>query len=318
MAGLFYIFHGDDSHSQRETLAEIESRLGDATMVDLNTNHLQGRDLILSDLLHACNSVPFLAEKRLVIVEDLLVSEPLFLEELQEYLPNLPDTTRLVLLESKELSESNPILLLAINEDSGYVKSFMRPMGLNLERWIRRKVSDGDGSISSRAVHLLAINVGNDLNLLDQEIEKLLLYKNGESIEPEDVTLLCPYVAEASIFDLVDAMGNRNGKIAAQILTKKLDEGTDPAFLFAMVIRQFRLLIQTKELAQEGCQQSEIANRLNIHGFVAGKVMQQSHNFDAAQLEEIYAHLLEIDVGAKIGRTELTTELSLLVAGVAG
>jgi DNA polymerase-3 subunit delta len=318
MAGLFYVFHGDDSHSQRETLAEIESRLGDATMVDLNTNHLRGRDLAISELLHACNSVPFLAEKRLVIIEDLLLSEPPFLEGLQEYLPNLPDTTRLVLLESKEISKSHPIVLLATNEETGYVKSFIRPVGLTLERWIRRKVSDGDGSISSRAVHLLAINVGNDLDLLDQEIEKLLLYKNGESIEPEDVTLLCPYVAEASIFDLVDAMGNRNGKIAAQILRKKLDEGTDPSFLFAMVVRQFRLLIQTKELAQLGCQQSEIANRLNIHGFVAGKVMQQSHNFDSAQLEEIYAHLLEIDVGAKTGRTELITELSLLVAGVAG
>jgi len=165
---------------------------------------------------------------------------------------------------------------------------------------------------------MLAINVGNDLDLLDQEIEKLLLYKNGESIEPEDVTLLCPYVAEASIFDLVDAMGNRNGKIAAQILNKKLDEGTDPSYLFAMVVRQFRLLIQAKELTEEGCQQSEISNRLNIHAFVAGKVMQQSHNFDSTQLEEIYDHLLEIDVGAKTGRTELTTSLSLLVAGVAG
>ena len=126
----------------------------------------------------------------------------------------------MVLLESEELSESNPILLLATNEDSGYVKSFIRPVGLKLERWIRRNVSDGDGSISSRAVHLLAINVGNDLDLLDQEIEKLLLYKNGESIEPEDVTLLCPYVAEASIFDLVDAMGNRNGKIDRGSITE--------------------------------------------------------------------------------------------------
>ncbi len=218
MAGLFYIFHGDDAHAQRETLGRIKAKVGDATMVDLNTTVFTGRDITMAALQHACNSVPFLANKRLVVVEDLLINNPPFLDELILFLPQLPDSTRLVLIESKKLKENHPLLKLANLDASGYVKLFEKPEGAGLERWIRSRVADGEGTISPRAVHLLAINVGNNLELMDREIEKLILYKDGQIIEPEDVTLLCPYVAEASIFDLVDALSTRNGRIAARIL----------------------------------------------------------------------------------------------------
>jgi DNA polymerase-3 subunit delta len=318
MAGLFYIFHGDDAHAQRETLGRIKAKVGDATMVDLNTTVFTGRDLTLAALQHACNSVPFLANKRLIIVEDLLINNPPFLDELILFLPQLPDSTRLVLIESKKLKENHPLIKLANLDESGYVKLFEKPEGAGLERWIRSRVADGEGTISPRAVHLLAINVGNNLELMDREIEKLILYKDGQIIEPEDVTLLCPFVAEASIFDLVDALSTRNGRIAARILNEKIDEGTDPLFLFAMFIRQFRLLIQAKEMALQGSNPAEIAEKLKIHGFVAGKVFQQSQNFSHSQLEEVYRHLLDIDVAVKSSKTDLTTAISLLVAGVTG
>ena len=318
MSGLFYVFHGDDAHGQRETLAEIKSRLGDASMVDLNTTIFSGRDTSLAALQHACNSVPFLADKRLVIVEDLLINDPDFLDELLLYLPQLPDSARLVLIESKPLKSSHPALTLARESESGFVRVFERPKGAGLERWIRQRVADGGGMISPRAVHLLAINVGNNLELLDREIEKQILYKNGEIIEPEDVTLLCTYVAEASIFDLMDALSSRNGRIAARILNEKIEEGTDPSYLFAMFIRQFRLLIQAKEMALQGSNPAEVASKLKIHSYVAGKVFHQSQNFSHSQLQEVYKHLLEIDIDVKTSKTDLTTAISLLVAGVTG
>jgi DNA polymerase-3 subunit delta len=164
----------------------------------------------------------------------------------------------------------------------------------------------------------LVSSTGNDLALLANEIEKLVLYGlDRGTITPEDVTLLCPYAAEASIFDLVDALGTRDGRAAATLLQSKLDEGADPFYLFAMIVRQFRLLIQVKELADEGLHPPAIASRLKIHSFVAGKIYQQSHHFSQAQLEQIYAHLLETDVGVKTGQADMITSMSLLVAGLA-
>jgi DNA polymerase-3 subunit delta len=85
-----------------------------------------------------------------------------------------------------------------------------------------------------------------------------------------------------------------------------------------MFIRQYRLLIQVKELAESGQPPTEIAKTLKIHTFVSGKLHQQNKNFSLEQLEQIYDHLLDIDVGVKTGRTDMVTALDLLIAGLAG
>lgn len=319
---MFYLFHGDDRYSQKETLASLQAKLGDPAMLDLNTTHFDGL-VPLVDLRQACDVVPFLAQVRLVIVQDLFTAKPdkAFLDELVAYLPTVPETTRLFFLESQALPQNHPVLKLAQQEKKGYAKLFARPQGNALEKWIRQRVAEQNGRITPRAVHMLATNIGNNLQLLDREVEKLLLYK-GDFNQPEvaidagDVSLLSPHVAEANIFDLVDALGNRNGKKAATLLQQKLNEGTDPFYLFAMIVRQFRLLIQVKELVETGARPPAIARALKMHSFVAGKLYQQSQHFSLAQLEQIYRHLLDVDVGVKTGGSDMITALNLLVAGL--
>jgi DNA polymerase-3 subunit delta len=287
-------------------------------MLDLNTNRFEGQRVSFSELQHACNSIPFLAEKRLVIVNDIFNQKRAFQDELLALLPDLPETTRLVFLESKSLPKRHPARKLAETHEKGFIKEFKPLEGGQLEGWVRQRVKTAGGKIQPYAAHLLAANAGNDLALLNNEIEKLILYKGQDTIEPDDVALLCPYVAEASIFDLVDALGERKGKAAAQLLHKKFREGTDPFYLFAMFIRQFRLLIQVKESAEHGQSPPEIAKTLKLHPFPTGKLHAQSQNFTLPQLEQIYAHLLDIDIGVKTGRTDMETALDLLVAGLAG
>lgn len=313
----FYIFHGDDDHTIRKALAGLREQMGDPSMLDLNTSRFEGGTVSFSELRHACDTIPFLSEKRMVIVSDLFAANPPFLEELLAYLPEVPESTRLFFVESRRLPKNHKAVKAAMGSEKGYVKHFERPQGGKLDRWILDRAKSGGGKMTPRAAHMLAINVGNDLTLLDNEIEKLVLYKGAEPIEVDDVSLMCPYVAEASIFELVDAIGSRHGRTAAQLLHQKLSGGADPSFLFAMVVRQFRLIIQIKELAEAGLKPLDIARELQIHSFVAGKLAQQSHNFTFEQLEQIYAHLLDVDVRVKTGRTDMITALNLLVAAVA-
>jgi DNA polymerase III subunit delta len=314
---MFYIFHGNNSHSQREALAQKQAELGDPAMLSLNTTQFEA-NVSLAQLRQTCDSMPFLAEKRLVIVHNLLNSKADFIAELAGYLPQLPETTRLFFLEETKLLATHPLIKLAESSDKGHVRLYERPEGVQLERWVRQRVESKGGKISPRALHMLTLNAGNDLQLLDNEIEKLVLYRlaDGSAIKAEDVALLCPHVAEANIFNLVDALGQMNGRLAAQLLQQKVNEGMEPFQLFAMFIRQFRLLIQVKELADAGHRPPEIAKTLRLHGFVAGKLHQQCQRFSMAQLEQIYDHLLEIDLGVKTGRTEIVTALELFTAGV--
>lgn len=319
----FYVFHGEDEFTRAETLADFERQLGPPDTVDLNTIVLDGADVTLADLRHACDAIPFLAEKRLVIVEDLLSGiasreDQGLRDALTEYLPRLPETTRLVFVEEEALPSTHPILELAQRAETGYVKRFERPDAKALPRWIGERAREHGGEIEPRAAHRLAVVVGDDLRLLDQEIAKLVTYTNAErAITTADVERLVPYSQDAVIFDLVDALGQRDGRAAAQTLHRLLDEGEHPLGLLGMVVRQFRLLIQVEELKAKGASAREVARVLELHPFPARKLCNQAPHFTAAQLEKIYRHLSDTDVKIKTGEIEAEVALDLLVAGLA-
>lgn len=316
----FYVFYGPDEFTQKETLADLRSKMGDdPAMVDLNTTYFDGRHVSLSELRHACSVFPFLSDKRLVVVEGLLNRlEGKDREALLALLPELPSTTRLVFLEESGLSANNPFVKLARNSPSGYARLFEVPKGRALEGWIQQRVEAHGGTIDPRAAGLLAANVGEDLRLLEMEIRKLVTYTGlKRPIEPEDIELLTPYAEQVVIFDLVDAIGQRQRKVASTLLRRKLDEGEEPLYLLAMIIRQFRLLIQVKEQQEQGASTEETGRLIHLHPYVTGKIAQQANNYALARLEAIYRQLLDTDVAIKTGQVEPGTALDLLVVELA-
>jgi DNA polymerase-3 subunit delta len=253
-----------------------------------------------------------------VLVRELLVggSNRPIITALLAYLPRLPATTVLVLIESGKVRDTNAVMkwVRSADKNSARARLFERPKEAALDRWIVKQVQERGGQIEGQATRMLAVNVGNDLRTLHHEIEKLTLYRNGELIRSADVTLLSPYVAAAGIFDLVDAIGNQDGRNAARLFHELLAQGSDPFYLFSMFIRQFRLLIQARELLDERHLSADIARLIGVHPFVAGKLAQQARRFTLPDLEAIHTRLLEIDLGVKTGRTDLATALQLLIA----
>ncbi len=326
---MFYLFHGKDEYSCSLELASMKAKLGDPTTVDLNTTVIDGKKASFDELTFACDAAPFLAEKRLVIVNDLAArcealrgeasegseQATAFLQHLEEYLDRLPETTRLVFVERSEIKKSNPLHKRASKSDHGYVRRFTPPKGGALDRWITERVREKGGRIEPRAVNLLATFVGNDLRLLDQEIEKLLTYVGEERpVAKGDVELLVSYVREADIFEMVDALGRRDVRRAMELLHRLLEDGQHPLYLLHMITRQFRILLQIKELLAKGTSREDITALLSLHPYVAQKMMRQAPSFSIAELEAIYHRLLELDVAVKTGEMQEPLALSLFVA----
>jgi len=315
---MYYLFHGKDTFSQHAFLAGLLAKEGDADMVSLNTTRLAGK-VTFNELQGACDAMPFLARVRVVIVEGLFAAgvDRAFLDRLVAYLPTMPATTRLFFLEADALPSTHRLLRLIDEDKTGRAKLFELPTGNELERWLRGHVAERGGHIAPAAVQALAANVGSDLAALGNEVEKLLLYVGPEgTITAEDVALLSPYAGEAEIWDLVDALGGRQASRVAVLFQEKLNEGKEPFYLFSMFIRQFRLLLQTKSLLESGERAAGIAQQLKLRPFAAEKLVRQAAGFSMAQLEQIYRRLLEIDMQAKTGQTDLVTALHLLIAGV--
>lgn len=324
---MFYLFHGEDEYSRTLALAEMKAKVGDPSISELNIISLDGEALTLEELIRACDTPPFLSQRRLVIVRDLVSQfEPRrgakkrefppakreLVEGLKEYLPHLPLSTRLVFIEEKLISKSNPIHRLASQLEGGFVREFIPPKGDPLRQWIRERVKEKGGQISPSAVEELANFLGNDLRLLDQEIEKLVTYARERPIEKEDVDLLVSQVQVATIFSLVDALGHRDSQKATLYLHGLMDAGQPLLYIFFMITRQFRLLLEAKELQIEGLGRQAIQTRLGLHPFVAQKLAEQAGNFSRSRLEAIHHRLLEVDIAIKTGQMEPQLALDLL------
>lgn len=333
---MYYILHGEDELSRSEAINRLRVKMGDPQFADLNTTQFDGRKLSLGELQHACDAVPFLTDKRLVIVENMLArfdprrakseddageteeeANPTLAKDLIAYLERLPDTTRLVFVESKTLAKNNPVLKHALSigdEKKAYVKEFTAPTERALPKWIQDRVKAKGGTIEPGAITELAAHIGTDLRLLDNEIEKLMTYRAKETIRAEDVRTLVASVRESDVFALVDAIGRRETKSALKLLHDQLHHNAAPIYLLAMITRQFRLLLQMKDLATRGRTMEEAREQLKLHPFVASKTWNQALNFSLPQLEAIYQKLLDTDVAIKTGRSEPVLALDILIA----
>lgn len=324
----FYIFHGDDDIRREQALAKMRSAMGDDG--DLNRSEFDGALTPVPEVLAAVKSFPFLSDKRLVIVKGLIShitgkgagqAGKKARSRLIEELPNLPDYARLVMVETALLSDKNRLLKAIQDMERGYVSAFKKPR--NLAAWIaKRAKAEYDADITPQAAQALASVVEDDLRRADNELYKLVCYvHDAHPIGENDVAVLTPYVPQANVFEMVDALAIGDGERALRLINQTLhDNPRDPGFgLFGLIARQFRLLLMVKDHLNRGGggQSQTIAKALGVHPFVAGKVAQQSRDFTAAQLDAILKRLQKYDQDMKTGRIDVRLALDLLVTSLA-
>jgi DNA polymerase-3 subunit delta len=313
---MLYLLHGENGLQRQEALAKIVAESGlTADFRDMNTEILEG-PVSTSDLRRACSTMPFLGEVRIVVARDVLTkARSEAVREIVEFLPEMAPTTLLVFDENKTLPKNHP-LLKNIKAADIEVQHFTVPDTRSLPGWIVQRTRSYNRQIEGRAAAILAQNIGGNLRLLDQEIQKLMLYAGDRGeITVEDVRVMVPYIQSADvIFQLVDAVGQRDGRRAADYLHRLLAVGEHPLGIFGMVVRQFRLLIQIRWLIDQHYAQPQIVSRLKLHPYVAKKVSAQAGHFTPAQLRDAYDLLAGADLSIKRGEVPADIALDLLVA----
>jgi DNA polymerase-3 subunit delta len=327
--GLLRILLGEDDYSIRQELDEIRRELGDAVMLETNTVKLEGHSLTAEEMRSVCLAIPFLAEKRLVIISGLLErfennrggarkkrkkaeSGPAAEHEVfAGIIQQLPESTVVVLVDNKAKS-SNP--LLAAVSGCGKVTQFPRLRGERLKQWIRQRVTEEGGSISSEAVENLAGMIGGDLWQMSNEINKLVIYAAGRRIELADVSLVTSHSQEANIFAMLDAVFEFKAGTAEQLLFKLLQNGAAPAYLMTMLARQVQLVIRAREMLSRRVSDGEIQRRLGLAEFAMRRTLAQANRYSARRLSIMYHKLLEADMAIKTGRSDAEMALTLLVA----
>lgn len=341
------LIHGPAELLRTEALAELTAGIAtDPELAALNTSHLDGRTMTLADLHNAADTLPFLAERRLVIVENLLArlaapgkrkskeaapaadeGDPAEPEPEPEdtktqgkaflaYFDQTPHSTELVLLEADTASGPGLRRMQELARDGqAHIIVCEKPRKNDLPEWIRNRARGRKVKLDAAAIQDLAEFVGEDLRQLDQELIKLADYAGERIVTREDVRALVPATRAASVFEMVDALGLGNGSTAGRLMQHALDvDGEPPLRLLAMIARQYRLLIQVKALQAQGARPPEIARTLNIGEWTVPRFVNQANRHSFPRLERAMERILAADEAIKTGKLSDREAMDVLLA----
>ncbi len=342
------LIHGPAELLRSEALAHIRRQLADdPTLSDLNTTRLDGSQCTVAELENACDTLPFLAERRLVIVEGLLrrlsarpkkaagrlagaeMSEEAEGEEaapelskaqgkaLLAYLDRVPQEADLIFTEAETMTGGAVLrrLLELQGEGRARVTLCVPPRRSEMPDWIRARARLRKIQLEPLAVADLAEFVGDDLRQLDQELIKLRDYAGERAVTRADVRRLVPATRAANVFDLVEALGNGDAPAAARLMRHALDADAEPALrLLAMIARQYRLLIHAKALQAQGRKAQDIAHEVGVPDWTAQRLLGQSARHTFARLEQGMESILAADEAIKTGKLTDREAMDVLLA----
>ncbi|MEK7672959.1 MAG: DNA polymerase III subunit delta [Patescibacteria group bacterium] len=295
-----YLFFGDDLFSSYQKLnfwqKEFSKKFDESSL-----EILDGKKMDVKDFSTNINSLPFLSEKRMIVIKNFLDegkkdNQKFVADSLEDSI----DSCIIIFHETEAPEKSNPVYKKIAK--IGTLQEFPKLSLRETYKWIVDKAKKDNIKISLSTADYLSQYCKPELWSLNNELEKLQLYANGQEITPKMIDDLCIQSLTASVFKLTDSIAEKNQKGAIKSFQVLCDSGEDPNKVFFMIIRQFRILLQVKDLMDRGERELSIVKKLALHPFVVKKSLYQCKNFPAQTLAEIYKKLLHIDKGVKTGR----------------
>ncbi len=310
--------YGEDAFRLRakvRQLREAFEKKFDTVGMNVSVFPASAEGIDAHEVLQAVMSLPFLSEKRLVIVRDLLASIKKPDANFLERWARIPDSTIFIVQETGETNvvEKHPLFLAST---AAHHYAFPILQGAARDRWVREEIASRGGSIQPDVLRLFVETVDGDSWTTHQEIEKMLACAQGGVITRAIVSELVNVNAQGNIFALMDAISQKNKALVMQLLESQRAFGSEEGYLFHMLARQARLLLCVRSLLDDrvSVTASDVAHELKIPPFVAGKTLSQARAYTRATCEHLHDRVFESDRQIKTGVIGPRLAVDLLVA----
>lgn len=296
-----YLFEGVEENIKAATLTALRKAILPEGFEELNESLMDSpaTDAIIA----ACETLPFMADKRLVVVREhpALTGRADADEKLIAYIPQVPESTVLVFIAQGK-ADARKKLYSAIKKINGIV-TFSALTDAELNAWVVKNFSGLGKACSAQVAALLTFTVGSDTALLRTEIEKLAaLTGERDAITEADVQAVATRSVECTVFELVDAVvAGQQGK-AFGLLRDMLTSGSDRLGILAMLLRQFRLMQHIKIMQFEKLSSQDIKQRLGIAPFAAERCMRQASGYSGGQVKRAVRICLDAEYRVKSGQ----------------
>ena len=303
-----YLLYGEEAFLKNSYKNRLkEAIIGDDTM---NFARFEGKGLDVDELIRLADTMPFFAERRLILVEDSGFFKSAS-DALVQYLPSMPDTTILLFVET-EVDKRNRLYKKV--KDMGYAAELNRQDSAQLARWAGGILTREQKKITKHTMELFLSMAGDDMENIRMELEKLISYTLGrEVITDEDVLAVCTVQVTNRIFEMVSAIVNRQPRKAMDLYEDLLTLKEPPMRILFLIARQFNQLLQVKDLMGKGMDKGTIASKLKMQPFVVRKTMPQARQFGREQILSYVEFCVETEEAVKSGRLQDRLAVELLI-----
>jgi DNA polymerase-3 subunit delta len=306
---MIYVLYGIDDFSIRQELLEIQNAIMQDDIFNADVTKFYALSSTLTQIKEVCSTVPFMASKRLVILEGLLslfdsgveanrgkAAKRDHWKSFDSYVKEIPETTDLILIDG-DINDRNKLLRQLAGDAN--VRSFPPIRDNNLINWINRKAKCEGCTISVPAVKLLADVVGSNLWIMQGEINKLSLYCSDKHITVEDVNTVVSdlFSREVKIFDAIDSIFLGNNPEFLKVIRKLQNEGMMTSQVVTMFARQLRLLLLAKHLQGKEVKTGALGKLSSYtnNRWVAQKILDQSRKYPEGVLRNIHTAVIGVD-----------------------
>ena len=303
-----YLLYGEEAYLRKQYKDRLKSAIvGDDTM---NYHYYEGKDISVGEIIDLAETMPFFAERRLIILENsgLFKSGG---EELASYLSKQPETSYFVFAEREVDKRSR--LYKAVQKE-GYCAEFAVQDEATLKRWILGMMKKEGKNISASSLNYLLEMTGTDMENIRKETEKLFCYcLDKDTIEIQDIDEICTKRISSHIFDMVGAIAEKKQKKALELYYELLALKEPPMRILFLITRQFNMLMQVKELHRKGFSNKVIGEKVGLPGFIAGKYVNQASGFTKENLREAVEECVEAEEAIKTGKMNDNMSVELLI-----
>ncbi len=309
-----YLLTGEEAYLRNQYKRMLREALLDAEDT-MNFASFEGKGADPKEIIDLAETMPFFAQHRVILIEESGFAKNAC-PKLAEYVPQIPESTCIILSESEV--DKRGKLYKAI-KSKGRVVEFKRQDERTLARWVLGILKKEGRKITQEALEAFFGRAGSDMENIERELEKLLCYTMGrEAITEEDVEAVCTEQTENRIFDMVQAITEKDQRKALELYEDLLSMKEPPMRILYLITRQFNQLLLLKGLSKEGLERGEMAKKVGIPPFALNKYLSQGRGFTERQLRGAVEDCVGMEEGIKTGRIGDRVGLELLIVKHSG
>ncbi|MCA6079612.1 MAG: DNA polymerase III subunit delta [Endomicrobium sp.] len=316
-----YLFTGEEPYLINMCLDKIEKLIA---ADNLNKEIFYATESSAEDILNALQTLPFLSERRMVIVKDVNKIKATDAQRLTGYLSNIIETSCLILLyidnyKKETVVKRKEFINECIASENCISVNCRKQYENEVKEFIKNEFAKKGKAVSYGVISRIIEENGNDLLNISNEIEKLSLFagRNKKDIMQEDLEKISGYTKEADIYALSSNIEARDLKKAMFVLEKLLKEGEESMMILSAISLAVRKMLSAKSMIEEqGTSAVETASTLRIHSFYAGTFFTNLKKHSARTLKESLKIILEADIAIKTGSNDATSALEKTILSI--